>query len=271
MKMQSIPLIAVLALGILTATAEDIVTSGKISGKVVETMDTSGYTYVLVDTGGKKVWAAATQFAVKVGDNASFMATDPMVNYHSKSLNRDFDFVYFTGEIDVNAANASDAAVKPTLPPGHPALNTAAAPLPPGHPPIGGDKAPATLPPGHPAINGKAAAAKPSLDLSNIKRADGGKTIAEIFSGQAKLSSKSVTVRGKVVKYNAQILGKNWLHIQDGSGDADKGNNDLTVTTTTEAKLGDTVLVTGVLSLNKDFGAGYKYALILDGATVTVE
>jgi hypothetical protein len=78
-------------------------------------------------------------------------------------------------------------------------------------------------------------------------------------------------VRGKVVKYNAEIMGKNWLHIQDGSGSADKSNNDLTVTTTTPAKVGDTVLVTGSVTTNKDFGAGYKYTVILDDAKVVVE
>lgn len=271
MKMKYLSLIGALALSLSTAVADDVITSGKISGKVVETMDTSGYTYVLVDTGTKKVWAAGNQFAVKVGDTASFNAGDPMVNYHSKSLKRDFDLVYFTEGITVNEGKAAAGAAT-TLPPGHPPLNVnPAATLPAGHPPIGGDKPAAALPEGHPAINGKAAAPKPNLDLTGIKRAEGGKTIAEIVAGQAKLGGKSVTVRGKVVKYNAQILGKNWLHIQDGSGDADKGNNDLTVTTTTDAKLGDTVLVTGVLSLNKDFGAGYKYALILDGATVKVE
>jgi hypothetical protein len=78
-----------------------------------------------------------------------------------------------------------------------------------------------------------------------------------------------VKVRGKVVKYNSGIMGKNWLHIQDGSGAA--GSNDLTVTTSANTKVGDTVLVAGVLSANKDFGSGYKYALIVQDAKVTVE
>ena len=78
-------------------------------------------------------------------------------------------------------------------------------------------------------------------------------------------------MRGKVVKYNAMIMGKNWLHLRDGSGSDDKSNNDLTVTTATPAKLGDTVLVTGNVSTNRDFGAGYKYTVILEDAKVTVE
>ncbi len=85
------------------------------------------------------------------------------------------------------------------------------------------------------------------------------------------LAGKPVSVRGKVVKYNANILGKNWLHIQDGSGSADNGDNDLTVTTSTPVALGATVLVTGNVSTNRDFGAGYKYSVIIEDANVTVE
>jgi hypothetical protein len=76
-------------------------------------------------------------------------------------------------------------------------------------------------------------------------------------------------VRGRVVKFNAMIMGKNWLHVRDGSG-AD-GTNDLTVTTATKARVGDLVLVTGVLKTDRDFGGGYKYSLIVEDATVVVE
>ena len=75
--------------------------------------------------------------------------------------------------------------------------------------------------------------------------------------------------RGKVVKFNANIMGKNWLHVQDGTGNA--GSNDLLVTTTGQAKPGDTVLIEGKVALNKDFGAGYKYNVLVEDAKVTVE
>ena len=76
-------------------------------------------------------------------------------------------------------------------------------------------------------------------------------------------------MRGKVVKFSPQIMGKNWIHVQDGTGAA--GTNDLTVTTLDEAKVGDTVLVTGKITLNKDFGMGYKYDLIIEDGKVKVE
>jgi hypothetical protein len=256
MKMKYLLLAGLLLAAVQFVTAQDSnsAPAGEergFSGKVVDTTNTSGYTYVQVDTGSKKLWAATTQFAVKVGDTVNVAAAMPMPGYHSRSLNRDFDVVYFTGRITVGGADAGGA---PALPPGHPPIN-------------GG--APAGLPPGHPSLTAPPAA--PNLDLTGIKRAAGGKTIKEIYSARSKLAGKPVTVRGKVVKYNAMILGKNWLHIQDGSGSAEKMDNDLTVTTTTPAALGATVLVTGNVSTNRDFGAGYKYGVIIEDAKVTVE
>lgn len=108
------------------------------------------------------------------------------------------------------------------------------------------------------------------VDLSGIAKADGGQTVAEIFAAKDQLAGETVLVRGKVVKVNAGIMGKNWLHVRDGSGEA--GTNDLTVTTTgVVPDVGDTVLVTGALGLNRDFGMNYKYPVIVEDAEVTVE
>jgi hypothetical protein len=65
------------------------------------------------------------------------------------------------------------------------------------------------------------------------------------------------------------IMGKNWLHVKDGSGTP--GSDDLVVTTQIEAKIGDTVLVNGTLVTDKDFGSGYRYDVIVEDAEVTVE
>jgi hypothetical protein len=122
-----------------------------------------------------------------------------------------------------------------------------------------------TMPADHPA-------AKPgeAVDLSGIAKADGGKTVAEVFAEKASLAGKPVTVRGKVVKVNGGIMGKNWLHVRDGSGA--EGTNDLTVTTAGELPaLGAIVVVTGPVTLDKDFGMGYQYAVIVEDADVKVE
>lgn len=205
------------------------------SGKVVETMDAATYTYVLVDTGKAKLWAAAPKFNVKAGDVVTVADAMPMANYQSKTLKRTFDVVYFSGAIS--------SAGK--------ALTSALPPLPAGHPGIGNEAKP------------------PALELTGIKRAEGGQTVAEIYAGKGKLAGKPISVRGRVVKYNAMIMGKNWLHLRDGSGA--EGSNDLVITTTATAKVGDLVLASGVLTLNRDFGSGYSFDLIVEDAKVVPE
>jgi hypothetical protein len=215
------------------ANAEKVaMPEANLAGKVLESMNAANYTYVLVDTGKRKVWAAGVQFDVKKGDTVSISDAMPMQNYHSKTLNRDFELVYFASGITVDG-KASQAE------------------LPAGHPPISG------------------ANAKSKLDFDGIKKAVGGKRIEEIYAGKAALHNQRVLVRGQVVKYNAMILGKNWLHLQDGTGSP--GTNDLVVTTDSRVSVGDTVLVSGKLSTNRDFGSGYKYDLIIEDAKVTVE
>ena len=109
-----------------------------------------------------------------------------------------------------------------------------------------------------------------TVDLSGIAKADGGKTIAEVFAEKDQLAGQSVVFRGKVVKVNPNIMGKNWLHVRDGSGG--EGTNDLTVTTADVLpEIGDTVLVTGTVALNKDFGMGYQYDILVEDAEVVVE
>jgi hypothetical protein len=123
-----------------------------------------------------------------------------------------------------------------------------------------------------PAMPADHPVAKPGeeVDLSGIAKAEGGKTVAEVFAEKASLAGKPVTVRGKVVKVNGGIMGKNWLHVRDGSGA--EGTNDLTVTTSGELpELGTIVVVTGPVTLDKDFGMGYQYAVILEDAEVKAE
>jgi hypothetical protein len=114
------------------------------------------------------------------------------------------------------------------------------------------------------------ATAVADIDLSGIARAEGGRTVAELFAEKDALAGTSVTVRGKVVKTNAMIMDRNWLHVRDGSGA--EGTNDLTVTISAELpQVGDTVVVTGQVTLDKDFGMGYRYPVIIEDAEVTVE
>jgi hypothetical protein len=108
------------------------------------------------------------------------------------------------------------------------------------------------------------------VDVSGVTRAEGGKTVAEVFAEKDSLAGKPVTLRGKVVKSNTGIMGKNWIHVRDGSGS--DGSNDLTVTTVSaQPNVGDTVVITGPVSVNTDFGMGYQYDVIVEDAQVTIE
>jgi hypothetical protein len=209
-------------------------TTGPWIGTVAETMTTAGYTYVLVDTGSEKIWAAAPSFDVKVGDSVTVPPGSPMPGYYSKSLDRTFDVINFVAAVTVGGD--ASAAAAPGMPPGiHPAPTVEA-----------GD-----------------------ISYEGIGKADGGMTVAEIFSGRSGLGGAEITVRGKVVKFSPMIMGKNWIHLQDGTDH--EGANDLTITTSAQAAKGDTVLVRGLVTLDKDFGAGYRYDLIIEDADVTVE
>jgi hypothetical protein len=125
---------------------------------------------------------------------------------------------------------------------------------------------PSTLPDNHPA-----ATPATEVDVAGVEKAPGGKTVAEIFAEKDALANQQVTLRGKVVKVNAGVMNMDWLHLRDGSGA--EGSNDLTVTTAAQsaAKVGDTVLATGTVVTNKDYGMGYQYPVILEKADVKVE
>lgn len=93
------------------------------------------------------------------------------------------------------------------------------------------------------------------------------KTVAALNKDKATLAGKLVRVQGKVVKVNNGIMGRNFLHVQDGTGD--QTSNDLTVTSKQTAAVGDQVTVTGRVVLNRDFGAGYAYPLLVEEASIT--
>lgn len=215
--------------------------AGNITGTVVETMNALGYTYVLVDSGSEKVWAATAQFAVSEGDMVVIPEGMPMHNYHSATLNRDFEVVYFVESI----LNASSAMA-----------SNAAAPQ-------------GQMPAGHPPISGMSASAP--LDSVDIDKLDGGMNIEEIYAARSELADREIQLRGKVVKFSPQIMGTNWVHLQDGSGNPEAGTHDLTLTSSNQLKVGDVIVVSGKVTLDKDFGHGYFYDLIMENAVVTVE
>ena len=110
----------------------------------------------------------------------------------------------------------------------------------------------------------------PIVEAKNIRKADGAnaRTVAEVITKSAELKDKTVQVRGQVMKYNAGIMGKNWIHLRDGSGSASDNTNDLLITTTAQTKLGDVITISGAVHTNKDFGSGYSYKVLIEDATL---
>jgi hypothetical protein len=205
------------------AAAPTPMKAGAGAGKVLETMNSGGYTYVRLNTGSEEVWIAAPETTVAVGDEVSYTNGMPMEGFRSNTLSKTFDLIYFVPAIQKKGGT--------------------------GTAPAKGSAAPAA-----------------AVEVKGVEKAPGGVTVTEIFAGKDKLIGKEVTVRGQVVKYNGGILGRNWLHIQDGSGKA--GTNDITVTSQNTTEVGKVVLVKGTLAANKDFGGGYKYDLIIENATL---
>jgi len=95
------------------------------------------------------------------------------------------------------------------------------------------------------------------------------KTVAALYQEKAALAGKLVRVQGKVVKANNNIMGVNFVHLQDGTGS--KGTNDLTVTSSQTANVGDQVTVTGRVVVDKNFGSGYAYPLLVEEATIAAK
>ncbi len=214
---------------------------GNISGSVIETMNTAGYTYIKVDTGTEELWVAAPEFEVNVGDPVIVGQSLPMPNYHSNTLNRDFDLVYFAGNVAVAGAGmalSENATMSAHATAGIDTENHA-----------------------------KPAPVEADVDFSTLQPLEGGKTLAEVFAQRVTLVGQEISIRAKVVKFSPNIMKTNWIHLQDGS----EGNNDLTITTAATVGVGDTVVVKGTLEQNQDFGYGYKYDLIIQNAGVTVE
>lgn len=126
---------------------------------------------------------------------------------------------------------------------------------------INGEKTGAMAVDPHKKINKPQAAA-----LKSFSKAENGQDIAEVLKNKDELAGKTVKLRGQVSKYTASVMGKNWLHLRDSSSD-----QDITVTTDADAKLDDIVLVEGKLILDKDYGYGYVYQVLIEDAKLTVE
>ncbi|MEZ5291110.1 MAG: hypothetical protein R2745_08515 [Vicinamibacterales bacterium] len=220
-----------------------------VSGEVVETIDSGGYTYArLRGAGGADTWVAAAEMPIEKGVTLAATVSVTMDNFHSRTLNRDFPVIHFVSGVTLNglavASNAEADSVGRTPNDSQPMMSS------------------------HGSAGGSPKAETDAL-IARVPPAPGGLTVVQVWQQRTSLSGTPVVVRGKVVKANYEIMGTNWYHVQDGSGALDAGTHDLAVTSPDHVSVGDVVTVSGPVTIDKDFGAGYAYAVIVEGARLT--
>lgn len=199
--------------------------AGVQEGTVNEVLQTNNYTYLNVSANSNEFWLAGPKTEASKGDIFYFTESMKMKDFQSKELNRNFDQIIFVNGLSKNLDDFKQIT---------------------------------------PVKSNHQANVKTNKHDISIQKVDGNVTIADIYADKSNYENKTITVKGVVTKYNAAIMGKNWIHLQDGT--ENDGNFDLAVTTLIQTKVGDTLTLEGKISLNKDFGYGYKYDVLLEDA-----
>ncbi len=217
---------------------------------VLESMDAAGYTYAKVDENGQVYWVAGPVSVVAKGDKISFIEQMTMENFTSKALNKTFDVLVFASTlVSVDAAHQAPAANKD-----HDCDDCGS-----------DEKAKVVAVESTPHGSAHAANNTPELKKVDVAKISGGYTVEELYSQKDALATKEIKVNAQVVKVSKNIMQRDWIHIQDGSGVT--GSNDMVVTSSnSNVNVGDIVTVTGILNTNVDFGYGYNYAVIVENA-----
>ena len=191
---------------------------------VQEVVQATSYTYLKVKETDSEFWIAITKREIEAGATISFAGGLEMKNFESKDLQRTFETIYFVDRIVGGGVPATQQSMSMPRP------------------------------------------VKPELEKKeiSIEPAAGGITIGELFTNRDSYGDKTVLIKGQVTKVNRAIMDRNWVHLQDGTGDS--GGFDLTVTTDEEVNVGDVVTFEGKITLNKDFGSGYSYEVLMEQA-----
>jgi hypothetical protein len=203
-------------------------------GTITEKFDTRDYTYLNVRTKAGEQWIAIAKRDTSIGDAIQFSGGVPMTDFHSKSLDRTFESILFVSNVTVDSSDSAKSAEVEShhSPDALMSPGTTAAPL-----------------------------------KSEIAPLDGGKTVDELLQNATDLSGETTSLRAKVTKVKANILGKTWVTLQDGTGEAP--NDKLLATTQETVTLGETVVVTGTVATDVDLGYGYEYKVLLEEARFT--
>ena len=196
--------------------------------EVKEIIQANNYTYLKVKENLSERWVAVSKQEINVGDVYYYDGAMLMNDFKSKDLNRTFDEIYFVSQISKT--------------------------------PIGQKATGGSMP----AHSGKVETQK--LSSITLEKAVGELTIAKVFEKRIEYTTNEFEIRGVVVKINKQVMGKNWIHIQDGTDI--NGEFDLTITSQDLPEMNDEVVFKGKISVNKNFGSGYLYDVIMEDAVL---
>lgn len=214
---------------------KEVVNSNLHHVTVKEILNANIYTYLFVTEGDREYWMAIPTTEVEVGKTYTYENGMEMKNFESKDLKRTFETIYFVEALlDANAPVKEETQV---------------------------DESPHGM--NQKKVEGGATSTKL---MDGITLAKGAISLHDLFAGKDKFAGKSVILTGKVVKFNADIMSKNWIHLQDGT--SFNGLNDILVTTLAKFKVDEIVTIKGTVVLNKDLGSGYKYDILVEDAVV---
>lgn len=200
--------------------------------KVEEVIQANSYTYLRVTEDGKEYWIATSKQIIEAGQTLSYGQGLEMKNFTSKELGRTFESIWFVGQMGGTNNMGSMGQKKGAISPNSNQQNV-------------------------------------KTQSISVNKVSGGVTVQELYADASAFEGKTVTIRGEVTKFNPKIMGRNWVHIQDGTISGDYF--DLTITTMDPVKVGDVAVFKGKIAINKDFGAGYKYAMIMEEAILVNE
>lgn len=207
-------------------TQTQLPNGGKVF-EVVEVIHGSSYSYIKAKENMAEKWMAVSRQEVHTGAVYYYDEALPMNNFHSKEIDRTFEQIFFVNTISTTPLEQE----QPKAMEGH----------------MG-------------KIDNQQSSA------ITLEKKAGEITVAQIFANRNDYSGKEIEIRGIVVKVNEEVMGKNWIHIQDGTNDS--GNFDLTVTSADLPAVNDEITVKGKIVLNKDFGYGYSYEVIMEDAAI---
>lgn len=212
--------------------------------KVLETVNGGGYTYAKVDESGNVYWIAGPQTSIASGNTISFLEQMVMTDFTSKALNKTFDQILFVSAI---------------VPTGGKSAQSSTAQAAQGQ--AGADA--------HTNCNhDKELKLEPVASSIKIAKNANGYTIEELYAKKTTLKDKNVKVNAKVVKVSKNIMGKDWIHMQDGSGSA--GVDDIIATAVNSTvQVGDSITASGVVKVDVDLGYGYKFPVLIEEAKFT--